>query len=132
MHHPYQEILKHLPDFRVKYRFFTPEEGGRWSLPSQGYRSDFDYAERIPDDKGIYMIWPEFEDETSQVITDNKTSVPTIGTARMWVVNPEMRNRHQQRVKVGTKGYFMEGERVATCEVIELVGLLSNPVKKQV
>jgi hypothetical protein len=29
MHTPYEDILKHPADFRVKFRFYTKEEGGR-------------------------------------------------------------------------------------------------------
>jgi hypothetical protein len=43
MHQPYEEKLKHKADFRVKYCFYTEQEGGRKSLPYQGYRSDFGY-----------------------------------------------------------------------------------------
>jgi hypothetical protein len=43
MHTPYEKALGHKCDFRVKYRFFTTEEGGRLSLPYQGIRSDFWY-----------------------------------------------------------------------------------------
>ncbi len=47
----------------------------------------------------------------------------------MWVVFPQMRNLvHNSRIKVGTTGYFMEGPRkVAFAEVIEVLGLHSNP-----
>lgn len=34
-----------LRDFRVKYRFFTPAEGGREHPVLQGYRSDWVYAD---------------------------------------------------------------------------------------
>lgn len=40
---PYEEIRSHPPDFRVKYRFYSKNQGGRKSTPFQGYRSDFAY-----------------------------------------------------------------------------------------
>ncbi len=43
---PYHEILKHHYDFRVRYRFLSQEEGGRRNPPFQGYRSDFEYAQK--------------------------------------------------------------------------------------
>ncbi|RAT97338.1 hypothetical protein [Brevibacillus sp. Leaf182] len=61
----YQEIRRHPADFRVKYRFYSENEGGRKVTPFQG---------------------------------------------------------------LGVLGYFMEGARkVAVVEVIEIVGLHSNP-----
>jgi len=42
-------------------------------------------------------------------------------------------NRHKpaytlRKIKVGTIGYFKEGaHRTAICEVIEIIGLLTNP-----
>ncbi len=74
------------------------------------------------------MIWPEFEDEGGKVITDTQARVKATGTARMWVMVPKMRQMHRGKIKAGMKGYFMEGSRrVAECEVIEIVGVNSNP-----
>lgn len=129
MHEPYEDRLKHPPDFRVKYRFYDESEGGRKTVPGQGYRSDFWYYHELqPNPNSIYMIWPEFEDEQENVITDTEARVKPIGTARMWVIVPKMRKMHRDRINVGLKGYFMEGSRrVAECEVIEMLGLNSNP-----
>lgn len=75
------------------------------------------------------MIWPEFEDIHGEIILDKDKTVPQNGTARMWIVISKMRQYHIGKLQVGTKGYFMEGERkVAECEVIELIGLNFNPV----
>lgn len=44
-----------------------------------------------------------------------------VGIARMKIVNEKMIEYHITRLKVGDKGYFMEGLRkTADCEVIEL------------
>ena len=72
------------------------------------------------------MIWAEFEDENGKVI--GLEMVVREGIARKWIVNNDLRSYHQQRITVGTKGYFKEGIRTAECEVIEIVGLMSNPV----
>jgi hypothetical protein len=130
MHQPYEGRLKHTHDFRVAYQFYTYEEGGRWSPVYQGYRPNFDYAQRTPEHNGLYMIFPEFENENGQVITESKTPMLETGTARMWIISSHMRPFHQRHIQVGTKGYFMEGDRrVAECEVIEINGLFSNPVE---
>jgi hypothetical protein len=47
----------------------------------------------------------------------------------MWVLVPEKRPYHYKKIKPGLIGYLMEGpKKVAECEVIELLGLLSNPI----
>jgi len=116
-------------DFVVRYRFYSTEEGGRYSLPFQGYRSDFKYADKF-DGNGAWMIYPEFEDENGEVIQDRFSPVPESGTARMAILSLYGRAVHRTRIKVGTKGYFVEGSRaVAECEVIEIVGLMTNPAE---
>jgi hypothetical protein len=76
------------------------------------------------------MIWPEFEDDQGNIITNTDIRVKSIGTARMWIVIPKMRQFHRDKIKVGLKGFFMEGSRrVAECEVIEILGLLTNPIE---
>lgn len=126
MHKPYETILGHEADFRVKYRFYSEEEGGRKIIPFQGIRCDFVYNDSDKE-KRAYMIWPEFEDENGNVILDNTKSVSASGTARMWVANKTFRNQHCNSIKVGVKCYFWEGKRTAECEVIEILGLCSNP-----
>lgn len=126
MHTPYQHNLKREPDFKVKYRFYSAEEGGRKSPPYQGYRSDFWYSHPMHDNPNrIYMIWPEFLDDSGAVLLDNQISVPLVGIANMWVVDPNWRSYHADKIEIGLMGYFMEGARkVAECEVIEVVNLL--------
>ncbi len=133
MHKPYQEIFGHPADFRVAYRFYTVEEGGRYITPAQGYRSNFVYAEKWPDANGAFMIFPEFEDEQENVFIEKEDIyVSPIGTARMWILDANLRKLHQQRIKVGTKGYFVEGIRnVAECEVTQILGLMSNPTEEK-
>lgn len=129
MHTPYDIKLKHPADFKVKYRFYSEQEGGKKTLPKQGYRADFwYYHEEQPDPNSIYMIWPEFEDEFGNVITDSSISIAQEGTARMWIIMAGMRKFHRDKIKVGLKGYVMEGSRrVAECQVLELLALETNP-----
>ncbi|HMI05354.1 MAG TPA: hypothetical protein VK541_22890 [Pedobacter sp.] len=129
MHKSYEKRLGHPADFKVRYRFYTFQEGGRKSIPHQGYRSDFWYDH--PEHNGtnlLFMIWPEFEDENGQVILDDENPVPSAGIAQMWVIAAENRVYHLDKIELGLKGYFMEGSRrVAECEVIEILGLGTNP-----
>jgi hypothetical protein len=126
MHTPYQNKLNHPADFRVKYRFYTKEEGGRYSTPSQGYRSDFWYESEGHGVNEIFMIWPEFENSDGEII-ENTNPVSQEGTARMWVISPGRRLYHYDKIEIGLRCYMMEGnKKVAECEVIEIVGLYTN------
>ncbi|OCB69513.1 hypothetical protein [Flavobacterium piscis] len=123
-HIAYEKVRNRECDFIVEYRFFSPEEGGRKTgNPIQGYRSDFMYS----DDenlKKLWMIWPEFLDHENNIILDKSISVPTSGKAKMWVINEANHELHKSRIKMGLKGFFMEGpHKVAECEVIRIVNL---------
>jgi hypothetical protein len=132
MHQPYEQRLGHQADFRVKYRFYKPEEGGRSHLPYQGYRSDFWYEHPEIEANNIFMIWPEFENEKGEIILKNDELMPEVGTARMWIIVPERREFHRDNIKIGAKGYFKEGPKsVAECEIIEILGLPTNPTQKK-
>ena len=127
-HTPYTSNFNHAEDFKVKYRFLSQEEGGRAALPYQGIRSNFFYEHDNHTLKGSFMIWPEFEDSNGKLIESG--FVLKEGIARMWIVNSDMRPYHQQRILIGTKGYFMEGRQTGICEVVAIVGLMNNPVGK--
>lgn len=133
MHTAYDNRLGHIADFKVEYHFYSENEGGRKTIPHQGYRSDFWYEH--PEHSGtnqIFMIWPEFENEKGEVILDEDSTVSKNGTARMWVIMPERRQYHLDKINLGMTGYFMEGSRrVAICKVTEILGLTSNPRKSK-
>jgi len=93
MYESYENRLKHKADFRVKYKFRSPENGGRKTgEPYQGIRCDFSFVEET--ENKMYLIWPEFEDSDGNVLLYNDKSVPNSGTARMWIINNEMRRLH--------------------------------------
>ena len=119
----YRDRTGREPDFRVRYRFLTEAEGGRKTLPFQHTRSDFLHAEDDPTGNGTWCIWPEFLSSGGSVLPELEP-VPAEGVADMYVLNAELRSQHQRRIRVGTKGFFVEGtHRTATCEVVELLGL---------
>jgi hypothetical protein len=122
-HISYEQIWKRPCDFIVKYRFLSEDEGGRKTgPPSQGYRSDFMYDGDSPKTDRIFMIHPEFLDEENNVII-NKSHSQWSGKAKMWIINSDFIPFHKNRLKVGTKGFFMEGPtKTAECEVIEIIG----------
>ena len=126
IHIPNKEGFKHDSDFRVKYRFYTRKEGGRESVPHQGIRSDFWYEHDNHTMDGMFIIHPEFEDAEGKIIEQGP--VLEEGFATMWILNPYLRKYHQERIKIGAVGYFMEGGlRTAICEVVEIIDLMSNP-----
>jgi len=129
-HKPYNSRLGHNHDFVIKYRFFRQEEGGRKTgTPHQGYRSDFWYEHEDNKENEIFMIWPEFLNESNEIIRENNRPVQEKGKANMWIVNDEMREYHKNRIKIGMKGYLMEGaKKVAECEVVEIESLFENPI----
>lgn len=127
-HVPYDQIRFRPCDFIVKYRFYDNHEGGRKTgPPTQGYRSDFMYAEDEADDKQACKMWcihPEFLDEDENVIRDKSLIVSQQGYAKMWLLNREFEDLHKNRIKIGQKGFFMEGStKTAECEVTEIIGL---------
>lgn len=113
-----------LPDFRVSYTLYSSEEGGRKTPANQHIRWDFMY-----DDNAIsthtFMIWPEILRPNGELLTDGY--VPMHGLADMFIVFPTSRAFHQQHVKPGLRGYFVEGSRrVAVCEVVAILNLHSS------
>lgn len=120
-----------LRDFRVKYRFFTPAEGGRMNPALQGYRSDWvyaeDYEEWVANEKlfslPIYMIHPWAVDEYGLEYSPYEF-MPSEGFADMSIFSDQMRLVHRRRIRVGVKGFFVEGSRrVAEAEVIDILYL---------
>ena len=122
----YEQIRGHKPDFIVRYRLYAPSEGGR-KVTYQHLRCDFMYDGDDPHTDGIYMIHPEFIDKNGDPL-DEELPVPLDGHASMWILVPEMRKRvHRSRLKVGTRGYFMEGsKKVGEVVVEKIVGLHDN------
>ncbi|MBK0403849.1 hypothetical protein I5M27_12690 [Adhaeribacter sp. BT258] len=126
MHRPYKEVFNRPADFRISYRIYTQEEDGRYPLPFQGIRWNFWYDHPEHKKGQLFMIYPEFEDENEQPITDLNLPINRQGFAKMWILNDDYINYHKGKMKNGTIGYFMEGNRkVGECEVIELLNLKS-------
>lgn len=114
---------KRLPDFRVRYQWTATRESVVPQQPLQHMRCDFAYAADDWSREGVYMIWPEFEDEEGQPLPEN-SRLPLTGTATMWILSDEMRQTvHRARIKVGTRGHFFAGHPIADVEVIAILGL---------
>jgi hypothetical protein len=74
------------------------------------------------------MIWPELLDEDGSVLLNKNIEPPKSGKATMWIGVPEMREKiHRNRIKVGTKGYWVIGsKRLAKVKVTKIIGLFTN------
>ncbi|GAB3724273.1 hypothetical protein GCM10027594_05450 [Hymenobacter agri] len=122
----YTEATGLAPDFRVSYRLFSADEGGRKMPPMQHIRWDFSYAdEHISKPSQVFIIWPEFVSDSGQVLPEGEP-MPKQGLADMFIVNPAFRAFHSQHIRVGVQGYFHEGRRIGTCEVVEILALHQN------
>ena len=66
------------------------------------------------------MINPEFEDVNGKILPLGE-HVLVQGTASMYILSPQMRKEvHQNRIQLGAKGFFMEGQRkVAEATVVK-------------
>lgn len=136
-HISYEFIRQRPCDFIVKYKFYTKKEVGRKTgEPFQGYRSDFMYFEDEVEntiESQMWMIHPEFMDFKGDIILDKTIPVPQIGKAKMWILNEKLLDIHKKRIKIGQKGFFMEGPvKTAECEVIEIVNLKKFDIKKDI
>ena len=121
MHTPYKHSLERQPDFVVEYEINLCKELNN-AKPHQGMRTDFLYYGDDPQTQGAYMIWPGFLDEKGLPIDDTThANVPKVGKANMWIVSENMREYHRNRLKVGTKGFWVCGPcKVATVVVVKL------------
>ena len=119
----YFYTLKRLPDFRVKYQFL-PRSDGNSPYVLQGTRFDFRYSNDGPLKNSHYIIWPEFEDDGGLTVLSKWLPIQPSGTAKMWIINQNLREYHQQYLKVGLVGYMTSGSvDIAICEVVELMNL---------
>ncbi|MEP5232196.1 MAG: hypothetical protein ABJQ78_12250 [Alloalcanivorax sp.] len=92
--------------------------------PGQGMRVDFLYEGDSPQVEGVHMIWPEFLDDQGNVILDATPGIiAKRGKANMWVVDEARRPYHAERIRVGTKGVWWRGGRIARVTVIDAEGL---------
>lgn len=120
----YAEQFGRQPDFRVRYVWLPQEDADVHQLPFQHMRSDFSYEGDEIAETGIYMIWPEFEDERGDPIPEGD-EIPESGTATMWIINRDQyQSFHRDRLSEGVRGHLMMGaRRLADVEVTEVLGL---------
>ena len=115
----YNEERGRMPDFEIEYTWISDTQ-----RPFQHMRSDFKYPE-IFGDEGIWMIWPEFIDESGSVIRNMET-LPYSGRATMWILSREKEyiNMHKERLKEGLVCELVVGSKVlATAKVTKIHGL---------
>ncbi|WP_332874860.1 DUF433 domain-containing protein [Hymenobacter psoromatis] len=117
----YTKTFGREPDFRVTYRLFTVEEGGRKTPAYQGIRWDFCYEDKTIVPGWRFMIYPEFLDPDGYVIPNGPFS--PVGQANMFILMPERRDFHRQHIRPGVRGFFMDGLPAGVCEVTEVLSL---------
>jgi len=104
-------------DFEASIRFLSASEGGRKTTwVTQGYRPDFSYKGELD---SIFMIWPLFLDEHGKPLLERSivyTDAPV--TARMVIINPDLRSEHRGRLKIGSEFYIREGSRIVAEGVV--------------
>jgi hypothetical protein len=125
-HIPYEQKSGRKCDFVVSYDLqLDPRLAGVEAL-RQGQRTDFCYEADYTGNMGmsVFMIWPEFLGPSGAVIEDTGVKIPESGFANMWIMTPELRATHKQRLKIGTVGYMVVGPyRIARVVVQDLSGL---------
>jgi hypothetical protein len=114
-------------DFEATVRIFTAAEGGRRAPPYNGIRWDFAYADDAPAE-WLFMIWPDFFGADGRSLpTDQPLPVGVELSARMYVVDDEMRaEMHRGRIAPGVRFYCHEGSRrMAEGVVTRITGLFT-------
>lgn len=125
-HTPYEKKFGRQPDFVVEYEISLSAEIAN-SKPGQGMRTDFLYDGDDPKTDGVHMIWPEILDARGSVVMDaTPGSIPQRGYANMWIISEDRREYHHRRLKIGTKGVWWRGGRVAYVRVIQINWLPSD------
>lgn len=126
MHIPYQQQFGRLPDFEVMYQLLAVEPSGAVPIVYQGVRWDFMYEDKAYRD-GLYAIYPEVVVASTGEVFSNEQPLPAYGIAAMWILSAKLRPIHQERIRLGTRGYWMEvNRRTAVCEVSRIIDLHAN------
>jgi hypothetical protein len=120
---PYQHQFQRLPDFEVTYQLLAVEPSGTVPIFYQGGRWDFLYDDKAYKD-GLFAIYPEVIVASTGEIFPTGQPLPAYGIAAMWILSSKLRTVHQKRIKLGTRGYWMEvNHRIAVCEVSRIINL---------
>jgi hypothetical protein len=109
------------PDFEAEVRFLTQAEGGRRSLPKQGYRIDVHWDD--DSSNTIWMIWPKFLDSHGAELPEGADIAQT-SRARFYIVSPRARPllAEQGWLHDDARFHLTEGDhRVAACRVIKML-----------
>ncbi|MCV6637393.1 hypothetical protein [Candidatus Albibeggiatoa sp. nov. NOAA] len=126
IHKPYSETMGKPADFEVEYELAIDPALGQ-IIPSQAMRCDFAYASDRGKNNHVYMIYPELLDTDGNIILDKRIRAADKGKATMWIILPESRPTHCQRIKVGTQGHWVVGSKIlANVTVTKIIGLFIN------
>lgn len=114
----YEDRLGRQPDFRIRYRKLdSPVRLG------QHLRCDVKFAVD-QDNKWVWSIWPEFEDEPGLPIDEGAIAADE-GTATMWIIRDgaDYRRELAYRMHLGATGWLVGGSlRIAEFTIVEILG----------
>lgn len=97
--------------YPVKYAFYSPKQGGRQTLPIQGYMPNFAYAQPDRFLPEVYMARAQFLNSAGDHLELGQVADPT-GIVNLEIVLPEMADFHRERLIASTKIWFTEGARI--------------------
>jgi hypothetical protein len=111
-------------DFEAVVRILTTREGGRRTPVHNSIKWDFRYFFQGEDE--LSMVWPEFIDQSGDVIPSDKLLCGML-RARFHVVVEEMRDFHRQHIRPGVGFFCVEGPKVCAAGVVtRILGLQEN------
>ena len=103
------EWIEEKPDFAAALQFRASADGGRKTLPMQGYRCDLQYQDD-PENQA-WMIYPCFLDQSGRPFAEG-VSVPAQVNAHFRIIDSHLRvAEHARRLQVGTRFFLVEGAR---------------------
>jgi hypothetical protein len=112
-------------DFEAVIKILPLSKSGRETAPFNGIRWDLCYEGDKPED-GIWMIWPDFFDNTQNSLPiDKQLPIDVELHARMVILNDEGREKiHRSKITIGKEFYCHEGyKRVAFGRITKITGL---------
>lgn len=104
-------MLERLPDFEAGVTFRPKPDGTSFKKQAgAGWRPDFRYVEDEPSLDG-WMIWPIEWSADGRKLEEGET-IPQKASASFWILNPDLRIMHQNKIKVGTRFRIVEGRHI--------------------
>jgi hypothetical protein len=99
-------------DFSATVVVLSEAEGGRRTPAHAGIRWDLAYADAPAGAVELFMIWPEFLDDTGEPMLHGTTLPVGVELKARFTIGVEaMRSFHRARLRIGTAFFCCEGAR---------------------